>query len=220
MKRELRITSDGSPTIYSERWKQHYHSVHGAFNESMHVFISNGFNQVESNPIHILEYGMGTGINVFLTWLESQSKQRTVHFDTIEAFPLEEDLWSAINIGEGESQTIFEKIHRLPWGQEEELSDHFKLTKMKSDILTWKGMPNQYDLIYFDAFAPSTQSELWTPQVFEECLRVLKPGGFLVTYCAQGQVKRNMKEVGFEVNALPGPPMKREMTKAVKPLIE
>lgn len=217
MKRELRITSDGSPTVFSERWNQHYHSVHGAFNESMHVFISHGLNASPAQPIRILEFGMGTGINVWLTCKEASRSQRVVFYDTLEAFPLGEDLWRKIEVGEGDEQLLFEKIHELDWEQENVLAPNFTLRKMNADILSWQGKANHYDVIYFDAFAPSTQSELWTVDVFEMCHRVLKPGGFLVTYCAQGQVKRNMKAAGFEVRALPGPPMKREMTRAIKP---
>lgn len=216
MKRELKITSDGSPTVYSERWDQHYHSVHGAFNESMHVFISNGLELVDANPIRILEFGMGTGINVFLTWRETRNSFSDIYFDTIEAYPLEREIWSKLRVGEDREQETFSRIHELEWESTHELDTNFFLRKFETDILKWRGSPNTYDLIYFDAFAPNTQSELWTESVFRMCFDVLKPGGSLVTYCAKGDVKRNMKAAGFEVIALPGPPRKREMTKAVK----
>ncbi|NVK26920.1 MAG: tRNA (5-methylaminomethyl-2-thiouridine)(34)-methyltransferase MnmD [Flavobacteriia bacterium] len=218
MKRELKVTSDGSPTLYSEKWNQHYHSVHGAFNESMHVFLLHGLKTLSSDHVSILEMGMGTGINVFLTWKESKGLNKSIHFHTLEAFPLQKEEWSQLQVGETPRELeVFDRIHNSEWSVDTEVDRDFTLLKENVDILTWEPKRNAYDIIYFDAFAPSTQPELWSVEIFQKCRRALKPNGILVTYCAQGQVKRDMKEAGFEVERLPGPPGKREMTRARKP---
>ncbi|KAB2814783.1 tRNA (5-methylaminomethyl-2-thiouridine)(34)-methyltransferase MnmD [Phaeocystidibacter luteus] len=218
MKRELKVTSDGSPTLYSEKWDQHYHSVHGAFNESMHVFLLHGLKTLDSKSVSILEMGMGTGINVFLTWRESRGAVQSIQFHTLEAFPLAKEEWSQLQVGTTPRELeVFDRIHNSSWTSPTEIDKDFILRKENADILAWEPKRNAYDIIYFDAFAPSTQPELWSVEIFQKCRRALKPNGILVTYCAQGQVKRNMKEAGFEVERLPGPPGKREMTRARKP---
>lgn len=217
MKRELRTTRDGSPTLYSEKWNQHYHSVHGAFSESMHVFLLNGLALRPESDVRILEVGFGTGINAFLTWRELKELDKRVHYHTLEAFPLKKEEWSGIQVSElQEEQVLFEQLHELPWEEDIVVNSQFSFHKSETDLLSWEPSPESYDLIYFDAFAPSTQPELWTVEVFEKCMLALAPGGTLVTYCANGQIKRNMKAAGLSVKALPGPPKKREMTQATK----
>lgn len=215
MNREIKITSDGSPTVYSEKWEQHYHSVHGAFKESMHVFISHGLNATETPTPRILEIGMGTGINVYLTWKNRGT--RSISMDTIEAYPLSVEEWTGIEVSnESAGQTVFDRIHQSQWEKPFQLDTDFELRKIHSKLEEWSPEAMAYDLIYFDAFAPSTQPELWSVEIFRKCYEALRPSGILVTYCAKGQVKRNMKEAGFTIEALPGPPMKREMTRAKK----
>lgn len=221
MKRELRTTSDGSRTLYVEHWDEHYHSVHGAVQESMHVFILHGFRSVEVNPVSILEFGFGTGLNALLTLLEAETEGRSVRYTAMEAYPLTEEEWRSVEYGnEPDAREPFELLHTAEWETTAELSPAFSLFKTRIDFLNASFSPGSFDLIYFDAFAPSAQPELWETEVFEKCYEWLKDGGELVTYCAKGQVKRNMRAAGFEILRLPGPPGKREMTKAVKSVIE
>ncbi len=223
MKREVRETKDGSKTLYIEALDEHYHSFHGALQESLHVFINYGLYDCTAQPLRILEVGLGTGLNALLTCVESivnDKGEREISYDSLEAYPLIEEEWKATGYEDifdlAEGAILYEKIHISPWGQPVELAPGFTLTKHKTK---WQDFETaqHFDLIYYDAFAPSAQPELWTEEVFEKLYRMTAPGGFLVTYCAKGQVKRNMKAAGFAVEALPGPPGKREMTRATKP---
>lgn len=223
MKREVRETKDGSKTLYIEALDEHYHSFHGALQESLHVFIKYGLHDSTAQPLRILEVGLGTGLNALLTCVESivnYKGEREISYDSLEAYPLIEEEWKATEY-EGisdlaEGATLYEKIHTSPWEQPVELAPGFALTKHKTKLQDFE-TSQYFDLIYYDAFAPSAQPELWTEEVFEKLYAMTAPGGFLVTYCAKGQVKRNMKAAGFTVEALPGPPGKREMTRATKP---
>lgn len=220
MKRELRVTSDGSKTLYIRQFDEFYHSVHGALNESMHVFINNGLNAVDAHQLSILEFGMGTGLNALLTYGIANDSKREIEYTTLEKYPLSKDEWSLVEYGDSELEKVaFEEIHNAEWNQKVELSPYFILNKIETAFEEFEPEENSFDLIYYDAFAPSAQPELWDVPIFKLCLKALKPGGFLVTYCANGQAKRNMKAAGFIVKALPGPPKKREMTKATKPLL-
>ncbi|GAB5557655.1 MAG: tRNA (5-methylaminomethyl-2-thiouridine)(34)-methyltransferase MnmD [Schleiferiaceae bacterium] len=223
MKREVRETKDGSKTLYIEALDEHYHSFHGALQESLHVFIKYGLHDSTAQPLRILEVGLGTGLNALLTCVESivnYKGEREISYVSLEAYPLIEEEWKATEY-EGisdlaEGATLYEEIHTSPWEQPVELTPGFTLTKHKTKLQDFE-TSQRFDLIYYDAFAPSAQPELWTEEVFEKLYAMTAPGGFLVTYCAKGQVKRNMKAAGFTVEALPGPPGKREMTRATKP---
>lgn len=218
MENKIVLTDDGSHTLLSKEFNEHYHSIHGAFNESMHVFIENGFKTIKDKySIHILEMGMGTGLNILLTIREAIKSKSKVHYTTFEQFPVSIEESKSLNyIGETE-KNIFDAIHNSPWGEWIELNEYFKLLKINKDIHTLDEN-STYDLVYYDAFAPNCQPDLWTVDIFTKIYQAMKVGGVLVTYCAKGYVKRNLKAVGFEVISLPGPPRKREMTKAVKPL--
>ncbi|MCH8553857.1 MAG: tRNA (5-methylaminomethyl-2-thiouridine)(34)-methyltransferase MnmD [Schleiferiaceae bacterium] len=221
MHRELRVTADGSSTIFVPVWDEHYHSIHGAVQESMHVFITNGLSAFATLPsLSILEVGLGTGLNALLTAFSIAEVQQ-VHYTALEAYPIESALWQHLNYSSvlsfQNSQALFEKLHRAPWETAFPLTENFRLLKVQATLEAWQPTPNEYHLIYFDAFAPSAQPELWTEAIFLKLYTALQPGGSLVTYCAKGSVKRAMKAVGFQVEALPGPPRKREMTRASKP---
>lgn len=217
MKREIRTTRDGTKTLYVAHWDEFYHSVHGAHQESMHVFIKSGLDRCDADSIRILEFGLGTGLNAWLTAIHSTKR---IQYTALEAFPLQEEEWTALDYPSlyPEHASLFREIHHAPWGVFHSIATHFTIKKLVSDIRTWTPGELQFDLIFYDAFAPSAQPELWTTEVFSHCLNALVPGGRLVTYCAKGDVKRNMKAAGFQVKALPGPPGKREMTQATKPL--
>jgi tRNA U34 5-methylaminomethyl-2-thiouridine-forming methyltransferase MnmC len=218
MLRELRTTADGSQTIFVPQWDEHYHSIHGAIQESRHVFINNGLIPfLSESVVRILEIGFGTGLNALLT-AEYATQGRSIYYEALEAYPIEDTLWQSLNYHEiANSELNLPILHRANWEISEEVLPNFTLKKRSGFLETITFEESFFDLIYFDAFAPGAQPELWTPFIFTKMYQALKPGGHLVTYCAKGSVKRAMKEVGFQVLALPGPPRKREMTKAVKP---
>ena len=218
---KLVVTNDGSNSVFSEKFNQQYHSLHGALQESLHVFIHAGlkFKQQTLNEISILEIGFGTGLNALLTLIEISKSNTKINFTTIEKYPLATDIIEHLNyhnvISENNCAAFFNQLHACNWNAFNDITNSFSLIKMQIDIeeIIFK---NEFDIIYFDAFAPNTQPELWTIAIFEKMYNALKSNGILVTYCAKGEVKRNLKAAGFEIEALPGPIGKREMTRATK----
>lgn len=213
-------TADGSHSLYVKELNEHYHSIHGAIQESKHVFIEAGLNYfLKKNPknISILEIGFGTGLNAFLTYLRSKEGTIPIHYTALEPFPINTELVNELNYAKflDSEQNIFNSIHTCDWGKDISLSENFALHKIK-DSLQETDFTKQFDLIYFDAFGPRVQPELWTENIFEKIYAVTKTMGCLVTYCAKGEVKRNLKKVGFIVESLQGPPGKREMIRAAK----
>lgn len=217
MNREVVLTADGSSTLLDKEKQITYHSLHGAVQESVHVFIRNGLEQfLSQNEIQILEMGFGSGLNALLTWNFAQLHQKKVEFTTFEKFPLEADIVHQLHFAtvDDEADKLLQ-LHQSSWGLPTRFSEFFTLTKINDDFLNC-AFQNKFHLVYYDAFAPSAQPELWTPAVFELIYNALGQDGMLVTYCAKGQVKRDLKSVGFNVETLPGPPGKREMIRAVK----
>jgi tRNA U34 5-methylaminomethyl-2-thiouridine-forming methyltransferase MnmC len=218
---ELFTTQDGSHTLVAHRFGVSYHSKYGAVTESMHVFIQAGFypSIIEKDQINILEIGLGTGLNVLLTLIEAEKKGISVVYEAIEAFPVSMEevrqLNFGLHLGDDRYNAILEKIHSAPWDEAIELGPEFFFTKKLQQIEEY-GAQAQFDLIYFDAFAPSAQPELWEAPILKNMYQALKPQSMMVTYCAKGEVKRQLKAQGFSVEALPGPPGKREMTRAKK----
>jgi len=212
------VTSDGSHTIYVPELNEHYHSVHGAVQESEFIFIKTGFESCNSNPVNIFEAGFGTGLNALLTALKSLGDGREVHYTTIERYPLPPDITDALNYDHftnEEGGRIFRRIHLAPWNTPVRLLSTFTLTKIEGDLTTHV-YPGMYDLIYFDAFGPDKQPEMWSAGIFEALSAATVKGGILVTYSAKGEVKRNLRAAGFNVKLLPGPPGKRQIIRAVK----
>ena len=211
-------TSDGSHTIYVPEIDEHYHSVHGAVQESTVIFINSGFDFCKADPISILEVGFGTGLNALLTAIKSIEGTREVNYTSIENYPLGNKTISSLNYNEfaGENgREIFHLIHLSPWNTRVNICKNFNLHKMEADF-TKEKLPGKYDLIYFDAFGPDKQPEMWTRKMFSGISDVTNKKGILVTYSAKGEVKRSLKACGFEVTLLPGPPGKRQMIRAVK----
>ncbi|MDR0802413.1 tRNA (5-methylaminomethyl-2-thiouridine)(34)-methyltransferase MnmD [Fluviicola sp.] len=222
MKRELVKTADGSTTIYLPEWNEHYHSSHGALQEAQHVFIKHGLNPKTEDYLTIFEMGFGTGLNALLTYFASEKRHQYVHYIGLEAYPPAEAEIKGMNYtsfsNDPEAVEIFNKLHRADWNTACEISEHFVLEKIGKQIQELELEKGSIDLCYYDAFGPRVQPELWTPEIFAKIYDWLSPDGVLVTYCAKGQMKRDLKSVGFEVLSLPGPPGKREMTKAIKSL--
>lgn len=213
----LQNTGDGSNTIYSEAFKETYHSVNGAVTESMHVFINAGFKMYKQDPLHILEIGFGTGLNAVLTLMEAQKDNIVVEYQSIELFPLENIMVQSLGYGEflSSEKNMFQALHDAPWNGKVDITPWFQLHKIKTDLLTFN-FSDPYDVVYFDAFSPVTQPELWTEEVFEKLFNHMNNGGILTTYCAKGIVRRTLQKVGFKTERLPGPPGKREMLRATK----
>jgi tRNA U34 5-methylaminomethyl-2-thiouridine-forming methyltransferase MnmC len=218
MKAEIRITGDGSHTLYVQALDEHYHSRFGALTESKHIFIDAGLASLNSKKISILEVGFGTGLNALLTAMHASDKQVSVNYVTLEKYPLDPSLLSGLNYslmtGTG-SRELFDAIHNAPWEKPVTLTPWFTLEKRMMD-LTSMSVEGLYDLVYFDAFGPDKQPEMWTREVMQKVTAVTHPGTVFVTYSAKGTLKRILKDFGFEVTLLPGPPGKRVITRAVK----
>lgn len=226
MQRKIITTNDGSTSIQIVEWDEQYHSKHGAIQEAKHVFIKSGLSHFlklyplgNKDLISILEIGFGTGLNAFITLLEAEKKDLTINYKGIEAFPVSEEEIKQLNyvsvLNAENKQSLFSKMHNLPWEEELSITPFFKLEKLKKQFSEIK-KTNAFDLIYFDAFGPRVQPELWTESLFAIMYEALKNNGILVTYCAQGNARRAMQKVGFNVEKIQGPPGKRHMLRAIK----
>jgi len=219
LKRKIITTADGSTTIQIEEWNEQYHSKHGAIEEAYHVFMKNGLFALENAKVSILEMGLGTGLNALITYWEAQKKGLTIDYVGVEAFPVVSEELAQLNyvsaLNNKALDRVFDDIHNVEWGKTIPLSPFFTLNKQQKqfDQVT---DADAFNLIYFDAFGPRVQPELWTTTLFERMYKALKAEGMLVTYSAKGSVRRNLQQVGFTVERLPGPPGKREMLRATK----
>lgn len=224
MERKIIITADGSSTIHLPEWNEQYHSKHGAVQEAYHVFIKHGlhhyFHALPSKDIDILEIGFGTGLNAFITLLESEKLDIVIDYFGVEGYPVEMNEVLQLNypsqIEVARSDYFFKTIHEVSWETKHVITNNFSLTKQNrffSDIEE----KERYNIVYFDAFGARVQPELWTEAIFKNMYNALKHNGVLVTYAAKGSVRRAMQSVGFKVEKLPGPPGKREMLRALKP---
>lgn len=221
MSRELIVTEDGSHSILHTEMKETYHSVHGAIQESKYVFIEMGlvhlFSRNERADVNILEIGFGTGLNALLSAQAAADLQITVRYATVEAYPLAREVWSKLNYPEtlGDS-ALFEDLHSTPWESEHLLRPNFIFKKYYSTLQDINLLPQSFNLIFYDAFAPAKQPEMWIREMLAKVTDSLDAGGVLVTYCAKGQVKRDLVSLGLSVETLPGPPGKKEMVRASK----
>ena len=219
---EIEITGDGSHTLFVPELGEHYHSVYGAIAESRHIFLEAGFKYLYKphKKIRILEVGFGTGLNALLTCVESEISGCYVEYSTIELYPLREDIYSILNfdslVKHRDSRGIFLRLHRSPWNENVHLTTSFFLQKINKSLKDYQPEKETYDLVYFDAFSPDVQPEMWTGEVFDKMAYGLKKDGVLVTYSTKGTVKRNLISAGFKIEKLPGPQGKREILRAVK----
>lgn len=215
MQREIILTKDGSHSVSIPEMNVTYHSIHGAMQESMHVFIHAGLYYIKdiftAGPLHILEAGFGTGLNALLTLQEAATLQRPVHYTSLELFPLEKEQALQLNYA---NEPYFTMLHTSNWEEDVQLSPFFTLHKKRVNLVDFSSVP-RFHLVYFDAFAPTAQPELWTREVFEKLREALLPSGALVTYCSKSIVRRAMQAAGFKVEKIAGPPGKREMVRAV-----
>lgn len=226
MQRQPIITKDGSHTISIPEMNVTYHSHHGAIQESMHVFIEAGLKYVSANLqepwINIFEMGFGTGLNALLSLIEAERCQLKIHYTAVELFPLQEKEINLLNYCEQldrqNLKPVFHQLHQCEWGKDIFITPFFTLHKIRMDLINLSAY-QPVNLIYYDAFAPAAQPELWTKEVFEKLISLLVPGGVLVTYCSKGDVRRAMQAVGFSIEKIPGPKGKREMVRAALPTV-
>lgn len=215
---EIIITSDGSHTLYVADIDEHYHSINGALQESLHIFIKNGFETSTAKHVNILEIGFGTGLNALLTAISAEKNKREVFYTAIEKYPLPQTITDILNyetLVTGAQHGILRQIHQVSWNCNHSITQHFTIRKIKADAT--KNIPEgKYHVIYFDAFAPNKQPEMWTKEIFEKIFLFTLKSGILVTYSAKGEVKRNLTSCGFNVAVLPGPPGKRHIIRAIK----
>lgn len=213
-------TNDGSKTIFLRELNEQYHSTNGAITEARHVYLDAGYLfSTKSNPV-AFEVGFGTGLNCLITAIEALKNKRTTQFISIEKYPLETDMIKQLNFTDflgPESKSIFEKIHSCPWNKATQINEYFLLFKIKNDLYNadFSHLPN-FDIIYYDAFGPDKQPEMWTPELFEKIFRHSAPNAVFVTYSAKGEVRRQLQKCGFTMERLPGPPGKKHMLRGIK----
>lgn len=210
-------TGDGSQTLFSQQFDEIYHSRNGALTESQHVFVQHGLMNVNKPFIKVFEVGFGTGLNALLCAHYAQQNGIKVEYTGVELYPVEDTIANQLRYHEALIDCPIETavLHKAPWSERVAITPNFSLLKIQQSFVDVQ-LFEIYDVIFFDAFAPEKQPELWDLSVFQKCFSMLREGGVLTTYCAKGYVKRNMQEAGFRVEKVPGPPGKREMLVAFK----
>lgn len=214
----IQKTKDGSHTIYLPELDEHYHSTNGAIQEAQHVYIQTAYNYCAKQDLTVLEIGFGTGLNALLTAIEATQKQRKTYYVSIEKFPLKTIVYSTLNYPDILglfANDIYHKITNAPWDTDAAITEFFTIRKCTSDLTQFPRIP-QSDVIYFDAFAPNKQAEMWTSEIFSYLYAHTNEKGILSTYCAKGSVRRSLQNVGYRVERREGPPGKREILRAMK----
>ena len=221
---QIIVTNDGSHTLLDENFNEHYHSVHGAIGESEYIFIEQGLKKVlkpeihEESVINIFEVGFGTGLNAFLTLLFVKNTNFVIKYTSIEKSPLDSSIWQSLNYPDCLNPVYkedFEQLHQVDWNKIHIITPSFTLLKVLADLEAYS-FNKKYDLVYFDAFSPKSQPELWSEKIFRKINDNIKFNGVLVTYSASGQVRRNLINSGFLVEKIKGPLNKRHMLRAIK----
>lgn len=214
----LELTADGSHTLFVPQLNEHYHSVNGAIQEAKHVFLNAGLSQCTNSELSVFEVGFGTGLNAFLTAQYAEANHQIIRYTSIEAFPLGMEVIEKLNYASPNHLALYQRMHEMEWESEQQISDSFWLTKLEADFTQFDFTPfiNQFDIIYFDAFAPDVQDSMWTQALFDSMYAICKENAIMTTYCAKGVVRRSMQTAGFVVERIPGPPGKREMLRARK----
>lgn len=218
MKRVIEQTEDGSATLFVPELNEHYHSVKGARTESQHIFIDKGLKACTVSQPQILEIGFGTGLNALLTLEAAEQEERPIFYTGIELYPL---IWAEVAILKYSDNPLFEALHTTVWGEAMNITPHFTLQKIQGDAFAVMqdelAAKHSFDVVYFDAFAPEKQPEMWSEALFYNLYASMNENGILTTYCAKGVIRRLLQDVGFKVERLPGPPGgKREILRATK----
>lgn len=217
MSLEIRTTNDGSTTIYNTDFDENYHSIFGAVQEALHVYIQAGFEELSPSQSRILEIGFGTGLNALLTCEQARKVQKHIIYHSLEKFPLSEEIVTKLDFGKKQNNLV-EKLHKATWNKTVAITPFFHLKKIHTDLLCHR-FTEKYDLIYYDAFSPDKQPELWTPKILQKVIAALLPNGILTTYSTKGIVKQAFRDAGLEVRRLSGPPGKRDMLRCQKKLV-
>ena len=211
-------TADGSTTLYVPDLDEHYHSMNGAVQESQHVYLAAGLlHYIQNNKkihtkLQALEFGFGTGLNAFLTALEAERQKIKIHYTALEKYPLSTEITARLNYSEV-NRSLFQHIHQSAWEIPVAITPYFTLQKLAVDFAAFD-YPRRYDVVYYDAFAPDKQPEVWLQELFDRLFSAMNPRGVLTTYCAKGSVRRMMQQAGFTVERIPGAAGKREMLRA------
>ena len=222
---QLYLTKDGSHTLINHQLQESYHAYNGALTESEYVYIQHGLNyyfsryDVGHQLIRILEFGFGTGLNALLTLQHSLNNGKLIQYTSLEPYPVSSETALKLNYSSNLNEPypiLFKSMHTCDWNKPIPLTDSFELLKLKQKLNDIPLEPEHFDVIYYDAFAPSKQPEAWDKSLLEKCYRALKTGGLLVSYCANGQFKRNLKSLGFTLDQIEGPMGRKEMTRAWK----
>ncbi|RYY62300.1 MAG: SAM-dependent methyltransferase [Chitinophagaceae bacterium] len=225
MLRKIILTEDGSHTVLAGEKKLAFHSKHGALQESAHVYIHSAFDFVTAahpgKGVKIFEMGFGTGLNSLLTYKKATENNIHVDYTTIETEPLTGPEARSLNycqkLDRPDLQPVFDELHDATWETHAVINPFFTLRKLKVALEDYQ--PSQLvDLIYYDAFSPAAQPELWSKEMFGKLISFLEPGGILITYCSKGDVKRAMKAAGFKIKKVPGPLYKRDIIRATRPI--
>ena len=217
MKNEIEITADGSATIYVPHLDEHYHSVKGALTESLYIFRDCAFMHASPTDatLRVLEIGFGTGLNAVVTAMAA-NEERKAHYISLELYPVAPEMIACLNYGELVDNDLLLLLHNAKWDEPQEITTNFTLEKLQCDF-TQCELPQNIDVVYFDAFAPEKQPEMWSEELFARIFEAMSPNGVLTTYCAKGEIRRRLQRVGFEVERLQGPPGgKREILRATK----
>jgi len=217
---KIETTEDGSHTLAVPGLNEHYHSIHGAISESKHIFIEAclKYSLQKKNKINILEIGFGTGLNTLMTLLELSKLNISCDYTSIENFPLKKEIYKQLNYPGtlGISKEFFLSLHTSIWNEKVKITSIFDLHKINCNAQEMILTENSFDVVYFDAFAPDIQPEMWTKNIFENIWRSMKTNAVLTTYSTKGDVKRILKNIGFKIEKLPGPKGKREILRATK----
>lgn len=216
---ELIVTGDGSHTIFMPELNEQYHSVNGAITESEYVYIDNGFRFCKVKNPTVFEVGFGTGLNCLLTLAGANNSRRHTKYISIEKYPLEKEMIQKLNYESlvPGAADFWEKIHLAPWNEATKISEFFTLKKLNADLLDYQfENGDKADVVYFDAFGPDKQPEMWTPAVFSSVYKLTSEQGIFVTYSAKGEVRRQLAACGFAMERLPGPPGKNQMLRGIK----
>ncbi len=220
MKIVIEETADGSPTLYREDIDEHYHSVKGALAESRHVYLKTGWSKAAetSRPVRVFEVGFGSGLNAAITAYAAMESKVATEYYAVELYPLPQETTELISKGiEKEYREVLESVNQAPWETAVEINQYFTLHKLEADLLKMM-LPAKLDAVYFDAFAPEKQPEMWDEIIFQKLYDAMSHGGVLTTYCAKGSIRRMLQQIGFLTERLPGPPGgKREIMRATKP---
>ncbi len=221
MVRALILTKDGSHTLLDQATGATFHSLHGAIQESEHVYIRALRHMATKKPsVSVVEMGFGTGLNALLSCMAADAVSAHVHYTAIEMFPLEANWAQQLNycatLETPAYIAVFDRLHSADWESDQRITDHFTIHKINARMEEAVIGSRLVDIVYYDAFAPEVQPELWSREIFEKIGTWMQPGGMLTTYCSKGAVRRAMQAAGWRVKKMPGPPGKREIVHAFR----